>query len=65
MANAMGLEVTALTSNIKEKENEIKNLGAKEVISSQDPDALKQHQSAFDIIMNTSCCGNNDLFKLY
>lgn len=51
-ANAWGCHVTAFTSS-KDKETELKELGAHHIADSRDPDAMKKLRGQFDFILST------------
>ncbi len=52
IGKALGATVVALTTS-PEKEEAIKSLGADEVITMDDMDALKKHAASMDLIVNT------------
>jgi len=52
IGKALGATVVALTTS-PEKEEAIKSLGADEVITMDDTDALKKHAASMDLIVNT------------
>lgn len=58
LAKAMGAEVVAFTSSIA-KVNEIKKLGADEVVVSKDPAQMQKHFRSFDFILNTVASAHN------
>lgn len=54
----LGYEVDAITTSI-ENEKLYKELGAKNVVNSKDPEALAKSNKAYDFIINTSPSGKN------
>ena len=52
LLHAMGCEVTAFSSN-PSKEQEVRAMGADNVVNSRDPEALKALAGQFDLIINT------------
>jgi uncharacterized zinc-type alcohol dehydrogenase-like protein len=52
IAAAMGADVTVFTTSPDKREDALK-LGAKDVIVSRDPDAMKAAEGTFDFILNT------------
>lgn len=58
LAKAMGAEVVAFTSSIA-KINEIKKLGADEVVVSKDPTQMQKHFRSLDFILNTVASAHN------
>jgi uncharacterized zinc-type alcohol dehydrogenase-like protein len=52
IAAAMGADVTVFTTSPDKREDALK-LGAKDVIVSRDPDAMKAAEGSFDFILNT------------
>lgn len=52
LLRAMGAEVTAFSSN-PSKEQEVRAMGADNVVNSRDPEALKALAGQFDLIINT------------
>ncbi|MFM6973474.1 MAG: NAD(P)-dependent alcohol dehydrogenase, partial [Alphaproteobacteria bacterium] len=58
LAKAMRAEVVAFTSSIA-KVNEIKKLGADEVVVSKDPAQMQKHFRSFDFILNTVASAHN------
>ncbi len=52
LAKAMGAQVTVITTSA-EKRQDAERLGAKEVIVSEDKDAMTRHELAFDLILVT------------
>ncbi|KNC06401.1 alcohol dehydrogenase [Klebsiella sp. RIT-PI-d] len=52
LLHAMGCEVTAFSSN-PAKEQEVRKMGADNVVNSRDPEALKALAGQFDLIINT------------
>ncbi|MDO1451784.1 NAD(P)-dependent alcohol dehydrogenase [Rhodocytophaga aerolata] len=52
LATAMGAQVTVITTS-EEKRQEAQALGAKEVLVSEDSDAMSKHELAFDLILIT------------
>ena len=52
LARAMGAEVTAIT-HTEDKQSAAEALGAHEVLIEGDKDAMKAHESTFDLILNT------------
>lgn len=64
-AAAMGYHVTAFTSKPKEKEEEIKKMGAEAVASSVDFKELESLAGKFDLVLNTVYTKQHDLFNAW
>lgn len=62
--NKMGCHVTAFSSSL-EKTEMIKKLGAREVISSSDPEALEKAAGNYDFVINTLPVMDSALFESY